>query len=77
MGWMVLLFALPGVVLGVFAQIFPPLIPLAVLYFLALTAVSMAVRGIFNVALYQFATTGQAPADYPPELLNRAFFPRR
>jgi len=69
-----LLLAIPGVVLGVVGIRMHPLgfIP-ALLYFLLLGAAMSAVRGIFAVALYRFATQGEAPAGFSQVILNGAF----
>jgi hypothetical protein len=77
MGWIALLLAIPGVILGVFSVTVPVLIPVTVLYFLTLVAAITAVGGIFDVALYQYATTGQAPSGYSQELLNGVFINRK
>ena len=45
----------------------------AVPYFLLLTAVMSAVRGIFVVALYRYATEGEAPSGFSKVILNGAF----
>ena len=41
-----------------------------VVYMLMLAAVSTAVRGIFTVALYRFATTGEAPFGFSADALR-------
>jgi hypothetical protein len=66
-GWMGLLLAIPGFILGVFAW------PVGILYFLTLAAVLSAAREIFVVALYRYAVSGQAPDGYSDEALNGAF----
>ncbi len=76
MFWIGLLLALPGVVLGAIGMnYYSPAIAVAVIYILALVAVMTAVRRIFDVALYRFATSGQVDG-FPPAMLNRAFAPR-
>ena len=50
---------------------------LAVFYWLFLGVVSSALRSIFQVALYRYATTGLAPAGYPQELLESQFIAKR
>lgn len=76
MFWIGLLLALPGVALGALGMnYYSPAIAVAVIYFVALAAVMTAVRRIFDVALYRFATSGQVDG-FPPAMLNRAFAPR-
>jgi hypothetical protein len=38
--------------------------------------VAAAVKGIFNVALYRFATQGEVPAGFSPDLIQHAFAPK-
>jgi hypothetical protein len=66
-GWMGLLLAVPGIVLGVVA------LPVGILYFLTLAAVMTAAREIFVVALYRYAASGEAPAGYSREMMDGAF----
>jgi uncharacterized membrane protein YedE/YeeE len=69
-----LMMAIPGVLLALIGMRVHPLGYLfAVLYFLLLGAVMSAVRGIFAVALYRFATEGEAPAGFSTVVLNGAF----
>jgi hypothetical protein len=69
-----LLLAIPGIVLGVVgARLHPLGFVIAVPYFLLLTAVMSAVRGIFAVALYRYATEGDAAAGFSRVILNGAF----
>jgi hypothetical protein len=42
-------------------------------YFLLLSAVMSAVRGIFVVALYRYATEGEAPAGFSTGNFKDAF----
>ena len=42
-------------------------------YFLLLSAVMSAVRGIFTVALYRYATGGEAPAGFSDGSFKEAF----
>jgi hypothetical protein len=44
----------------------------AVLYFIAMMTAFSAARQIFTVALYRYATTGQAPNGYTGEGLRGA-----
>lgn len=39
--------------------------------------VGAALSGIFQAALYRYAAAGSAPAGFSPELMSRAFVPRR
>src|ERR1035438_8267042 len=68
-GWLGLLFAVPGIVLGVLgANGYPIFIVLAILWFATMIAAFTAAGEIFTVALYRYATTGQSPSGYdaPP-----------
>jgi hypothetical protein len=63
-----LLLAIPGILLGLVGYRLHPLgFLIAVPYFLLLSAVMSAVRGIFVVALYRYATEGDAPAGFSTE----------
>ncbi|MGI9101270.1 MAG: DUF6159 family protein [Terriglobales bacterium] len=44
-----------------------------VLYFLALAVVAAAVKTIFTVALYRYASQRQVPAGFSPDLIQTAF----
>jgi hypothetical protein len=68
--WIVLLAAIPGIILGALAW------PVGIVYFLALAAAVTTARGIFTVALYRYATTGEPPEGYSREGLESAFRPR-
>ena len=74
-----LLVAIPGAVLcALVAAVSPPLaILLAVLGFGALIAAGGALSGIFNAALYHYATVGDAVGPFSIDDLNGAFRPRR
>jgi hypothetical protein len=48
-------------------------IAVAVGYLLLLAVVAAAVKTIFTVALYRYATAGQVPAGFTPELVQSAF----
>ena len=65
--WMMLVLAIPGIVVGALAW------PVGILYFLALAAAMTAARGIFVVALYRYAVTGEPPDGYSREALDGAF----
>ena len=72
-GWMGLLFAIPALVLGAIAvNGFWPLLPVAVLYIIALAASFSAARQIFTVAIYRYAVTGEPPDGYSGEGLRGA-----
>jgi hypothetical protein len=77
-GLLFFLLALPGFFLGLLGFLVHPVagVSLAVLYFLVLAAVASAVKGIFNVALYRYATKGEVPAGFSPDLMQGAFTPR-
>ena len=69
-----LLLAIPGILLGLVGFKLHPLgFLIAVPYFLLLSAVMSAVRGIFTVALYRYATGGEAPR----RVLDREFQRKR
>jgi len=71
--WAGLLFAVPAVVIGAIGiNRFWPLLPVAALYILAMAATFSAARQIFAVALYRYATTGEAPDGYTGEGLHGA-----
>ncbi len=72
-GWMGLLFAIPGIVIGVLgANGYPIFIVPAVLWFATMAAAFSAAREIFTVALYRYATTGEAPSGYDSATLGNA-----
>lgn len=67
-----LVLAVPGIGLAMLlASVSPPLgVIVGVVYVLMLAAVSTAVKGIFTVALYRFATSGQAPFGFSADALR-------
>jgi hypothetical protein len=70
-GWLGLLFAVPGIVLGVLgANGYPIFLVPAVAWFATMIAAFTAASEIFTVALYRYATTGQAPTGYDPASLG-------
>ena len=72
-GWLGLLFAIPGIVLGVLgANGYPIFIVPAIAWFATMMAAFTAAREIFTVALYRYATTGQAPSGYDAATLGAA-----
>jgi len=64
--------AVPGVGLAmlVFSVSPPAGVIIGVVYLLMLAAITTAVRGIFTVALYRFATTGEAPFGFSADVLR-------
>ena len=72
-GWLGLLFAVPGIVLGVLGANGHPifLVP-AILWFATMIAAFTAANEIFTVALYRYATTGQPPSGYDAATLGAA-----
>jgi hypothetical protein len=74
-GLLFFLLALPGLALGVLGSGIHLIvgIALAVIYFLVLSAVGAAVKGIFTVALYRYATQGEVPAGFSKHLVQGAF----
>lgn len=74
-----LLLAIPAaIVCLVIAAVSPPLaIMLGVLAVGALMAIGGALNGIFNAALYRYATVGDALGPFSIDDLNGAFRPRR
>jgi hypothetical protein len=50
-------------------------IAVAIFYWIGLAAVAAALKGIFNVALYRFAATGQA-GGFPPDLIAAHWAPK-
>jgi hypothetical protein len=69
-----LLLAIPGVLLGLVGYRLHPLGFLAAVpYFLVLSAVMSAVRGIFTVALYRYATEGETPSGFSRGNFKDAF----
>jgi hypothetical protein len=75
--WAGLVAVIPGIVIGVIGMNgFWPLIPVAVLYFIAVSAIVSAARQVFNVALYRYATTGEPPAGFSGDAMRNALRPR-
>jgi hypothetical protein len=69
-----LVLAIPGILLGLVGFKLHPLgFLIAVPYFLLLSAVMSAVRGIFTVALYRYANGGDAPAGFSSGSFKEAF----
>ena len=78
-GIAVFLLAFPlAVIVGALAQVAVPLaVAVGVVGFGLLIAVSTALSGIFNAALYRYATTGQAPGSFSEDDLNGSFKQKR
>ncbi len=74
--WLVLI--IPGLLLTFAAAIAHPLLAVAVglFYFLLLAVIAAAVKTIFTVALYRYASQGTVPAGFTPELVQGAFISR-
>jgi hypothetical protein len=77
-GLAVFLVAIPVLVVGgLIAAALPVLgIPLLVLAVGALMAIGAACTGVFNAALYRYATTGEASGAFTIEDMNGSFRPR-
>ena len=80
-GLIFFLLALPGIVLGFAGFLIDPWVGLAglilmIIYFLMLAVVSAAVKAIFTVALYRYATQGEVPAGFSRDFVQRAFAPK-
>jgi hypothetical protein len=71
-GLLSLLLLLPGLALGALLwQIDPGSgFIVGVVYALILAALTSAVKGIFTVVLYRYATSGQAPSGFSAELID-------
>jgi hypothetical protein len=50
-----------------------PAVGVAVLYFVFLAIVSSTLSGIFNAAMYIFASSGQVPIGFSEEYIRTAF----
>lgn len=74
-GLLGLLLVLPGVLLGVLAYSVDHVagILLGLVYVLILATVFAAVKGIFTVALYRYATDGHPPFGFSRDLIDGAF----
>jgi len=68
-----LVLSIPGILLIFGAHHQPVALAIALFYFLMLGALMSAVKGIFAVALYRYATQGEAPAGFSKVNLNGAF----
>jgi hypothetical protein len=65
----------PGLLVSIAVLLVNPLlgIALGVLYFLLLSVIAAAVKTIFTVALYRYASQGTVPAGFTPDLVQHAF----
>ncbi len=79
-GLAAVLIAAPFVILafvsGVTAVIIAA-IAVAAIWVLGVSVISAAMSGIFQTALYHYATTGQAPSGFTTQQMDAAFRPRR
>lgn len=82
LGLLMFLLSLVGVVLIVLAALTKSAAVIAVvavvvlIYWFALGIIGSALNGIFATALYDYATTGNVPAAFSPELIANAFAPK-
>ena len=68
-----------GVFIAIQTEVFIPGVVgvlIAVVYWLILGTVSAALSGIYQAALYMYASTGTAPAAYSPQYIQEAFLPK-
>ena len=65
----------PGLLVSFAVLLVHPLlgIALGVLYCLLLSVIAAAVKTIFTVALYRYASQGTVPAGFTPDLVQHAF----
>ena len=70
-GLLTVFLCLPGIIIGLAACRLDAAagVILIVMYLLILAAVASAVKGIFTVALYRYASEGRAPFGFSPEAL--------
>jgi hypothetical protein len=73
-GMLTTLFEIPAVFLALFCWHFAPIagIVLAAVYLIILATVTSAVRGVFTVALYRYATAGSAPGGFSVDAIDGA-----
>jgi hypothetical protein len=78
-GAVLLLVMLPVMIIGILIAAALPIvgIPLLLIAIVAVSAVGAAMTGVFNAALYRFATTGQTGAGFSDADLHDSFRPRR
>jgi hypothetical protein len=75
----VVLIAIPVVIVGALLTAVAPPVGIVVLIISigALMAIGAACSGVFNAALYRYATTGEASGAFSVEDMNASFRPRR
>ena len=73
------LISIPVVLVGALLSAAVPIlgVPLLILAIGVLTAIAAACSGVFNAALYRYATTGEASGAFSVEDMNSSFRPRR
>lgn len=78
-GLAIVLISIPVLLVGGLIAAAAPIvgIPLLVVAFGALMAVGAACSGVFNAALYRYATTGESSGAFTLEDMNASFRPRR
>jgi Family of unknown function (DUF6159) len=78
-GLAVFLVAIPIVLVGGFIAVAMPIVgvPLLVIAIGALMAVGAACSGVFNAALYRYATTGEASGAFSLEDMDSSFRPKK
>ncbi|SPE31674.1 conserved membrane hypothetical protein [Candidatus Sulfopaludibacter sp. SbA3] len=70
-GWRSLVFFIPCLILGALGMNgYPVFLPIAVACFVIGAAVLSAAHGIFEVALYRYAATGETPEGWSPNMLS-------
>ncbi|MCP3984076.1 MAG: hypothetical protein GY723_06785 [bacterium] len=78
LGWFFFLFALPVVILfflsgGPGGTMAAALVPLGIVYLLALAILNQAAKSVLTIVLYRFATEQEAVPGFDNQLLDRAF----
>ena len=70
---------LPAVAIGWLLSLLDPALGIifAVCYLLILSVITSAVRGVFTVALYRYASDGQAPRGFSTRMIDNALGVRR
>lgn len=78
-GIAIFLIAIPVVLVGVAISVTLPFVgvPLLVVALGALMAIGAACSGVFNAALYRYATTGESSGAFSLEDMNASFRPKR
>jgi len=82
-GWLAVVGAIPvGIAIyltsqGILGPLFATLIiSVAFFYWIALAVISAALKGIFHVALYRYAATGQIIGGFPEDVIARHWQPK-